>query len=308
MTTKIENYLKSCKSKGATKSSISNYSSDLKTWIEFNNNKMNSIYNNDNFEKYIYHLSDFKKYSQNTIRRKIQTLRLYLDYLVKVQEIQEHHLPLQGSFFKEVLPPKCSEFHAISLSWQYLCDQLNFKDNFENILATRNLILFLLIYQYGLQVSHLIKLTREDFNLDYSQFEISFKNKSKTFKSSPLLILLLSEFQKAVKKISIPSQQSYLFVSANKYKILNSSITSRAIELIFKNLSKSLNISISARELRNSCIIYWMQEGILDYEIIERLGLSKKYDLKRYKDITDLNVYSSEFLNEFYQLKTKGRS
>ena len=68
--------------------------------------------------------------------------------------------------------------------------------------------------------------------------------------------------------------------NANPFKILSGGLSARGCEIIFKELSKTLNYKITPRNLRQSCVFRWLAQDINHISIKEWLGVRPSYSLK----------------------------
>ncbi len=112
--------------------------------------------------------------------------------------------------------------------------------------------------------------------------EVENRHKIKVVK---IIIEYLSLLKDEKKRNSIEFDQ-FLF-NANPYKILSGGLSSRGIEILFKDYSMNLKLDLSAKKLRQSCIFKWLNQQVPDSRVKERMGVQPQYSLTPYKKLIE---------------------
>ncbi|MCO4755082.1 MAG: site-specific integrase [Bacteriovoracaceae bacterium] len=295
-------FLKGLEIKGKSFNTVKNYRTDLNIFNQFLQNNGRDLEINEltleQVKEYSNHLQN-KYNSPNSIRRRVQALRIFFDWLIERGLYSENPVKKALVSPKVVDPPKPLEFRNVYTLFNYIESQIEHAQGLEKLIYMRNKIIFYLIYGSGLKVSDIESLTessifpgnpgrvmvahpkRDPYTIPlppgFNQFYLEFKE--------------TLEGQKEKDKITF----SKLLFNANPYKILKGGLSSRGIEVIFKELSKKLGYQITAKNLRQSCIIKWINQDRPDSQVKEWMGVQPVYSLKAYKDFQKEHTSANEF-------------
>lgn len=307
VTTKADAFLNHLKGQGKSPNTLKNYKTDLDLFKKYIIEKQNHPEIKDfNLTKVMEYGSflDKKYTSDNSKRRRVQTLRLFFDYLVGQGYITENpvrKLPTSPKFLDIPRPTSLADLHVL---WDHLCSEGHGKSNFEALLAKRNQVVFLLIFGSGLKVSDLTSLKKDHISLDGENRVLITPPRR-----DPYSVPLHSMFSKvygdyqahlADYKLDHHIEFDNVLFNANPYKILSGGISARGLEIIFEDLRKKLNITLTPKSLRQAGIFNWLHCGHTDLVIKEWMGVAPSYSMKLYKDHSDRNVYSDQFIEATY--------
>lgn len=307
-------FLKKIQENGKGVNTIKSYRTDLNSFLLFNEGTdkrpdINRI-NLKLIESYSDHLSK-NNYSDNSFRRKFQTLRIFLDYLVDNNIISSNPAKKFPSSPKFVDIPRPTPFPEIKLTWRHLIkeeEKLN-QNKFEDLLALRNQVIFLLIFGAGLKVSNFVNLKKNHLIIDGKNPRVMISHKKKDPYTIPLPAASAHIFSNYLLKLERAKKNFQLdfddlLFNANPHKILSGGITPRGLERIMKELKNKLNISlITPKSLRQACIYKWLHQNEEISLIKEWMGVAPSYDLKIYQKDLDQNIYTDSFIQEgdFYR-------
>ena len=302
-------FLNNLKQAGRSSNTLKNYKTDLtcfSSYLKHNKNQIDiekfSLPETLEYGKFL----EMKYSSNNSRRRRVQTLRLFFDYLVSKNIFNHNPVKKISSSPKFLDIPRPTSFINVKKLWDYLleAEKNNPKNNLEKLKIKRNQLIFLLIYTGGLKVSDIQNLKTTHF---------IFKRRPRVIivhsKRDPYSVALNHIFQPIFNSYSLLLDETtmrqeidfkQIFFNANPYKIISGGISSRGIELLFKSWEKKLNFEVTAKSLRQSCIFTWIHQKIDASIIKENLGLSPAYSFKHYKDHGPSHPFSDDFLSSAY--------
>lgn len=286
------NFMKYLEKKGKSFNTIKNYRTDLNIFAKFLTSKGHNLQINeisfDQIEEYQSFLE--KKYTAvNSIRRRVQALRLFFDYLIEHNKFDQNPIKKMASAPKNVKPPSPVLFPDVLKLHKFLSEKLDMASGFEKVLAQRNLLMFHLIYDGNLKVSDLEKL-REGHILTKSSPRVMIVPE----KREPYTIPLTEHFNKIFfdYQASLEEQKNldqidfdHLLFNGNPYKILRGGLSARGIEILFKDWSEKLELNLTARGLRQSCIFKWLSQSTKSSTIKEWMGVQPQYSLSPYQKL-----------------------
>lgn len=290
---------------GKSFNTIKNYKTDLNIFNKFLLSKGAKLSLTEISDEQLKEYSRFleKKYnSPNSIRRRVQALRLFFDYLIQTD--QYSHNPIKKMIVspKVVDKPNPPKFHVIKGIADELKSKMDESSGHTKLLALRNLVLISLIYEAGLKVSDIENLKDAHIKKSRGLYRILVTPEKK----EPYMVSMSEGFEVLhleYKKLLIErkdkdqaSFDNYLF-NANPYRILKGGLSSRGIEVLFKEISKKLKITITAKSLRQACIIHWLNQNKPESRIKELMGVQPKYSLTPYKSLIEEDPASFCYIN-----------
>ena len=318
-----------------TKSTTKNSVNDL--WISFHNNlklqgkSENTLKNYktdmDCFKNYLIEkqktdsinalglpqIIEYGKYlqvkysSNNSRRRRVQTLRIFFDYLVETGISSTNPVRKIPTSPKFVDIPRPTKFIAVKTLWLSLIEPQQNRGQLNQLIQQRNQVIFLLIYHAGLKVSDISHLKLDQVSLGKdSRVLITPKNRD------PYTIPLNSFTAKVIKRylyiLEIEKNRSNMkfieiLFNANPHKILSGGLSSRGIEILMEEYRKKLSIEVTPKSLRQSAIVNWLNKGFNDSTVKEWMGVAPSYSLKNYKKVKDEYFYNDLALEELYEHK-----
>lgn len=290
---------------GKSFNTIKNYKTDLNIFNKFlitNDAKLslNEI-TDEQLKEYSRYLEN-KYTSPNSIRRRVQALRLFFDYLIQTN--QYSHNPIKKMIVspKVVDKPNPPKFHVIKSITSDFLGKAEAASGHTKLLHLRNLILLHIIYEGGLKVSDIenIKETHIKKSKGLYRILVTPDKKEPYMVSMPESFNELHEsYVKLLNERKDKDQVSfgnYLF-NANPYRILKGGLSSRGIEVTFKEISKKHKTIITAKSLRQACIIHWLNQNKPESRIKELMGVQPKYSLAPYKALIEEDPANFCYLN-----------
>lgn len=287
---KQQDFLSLLKSQGKSFNTIKNYKADLHCFNNFLIDKQQHLkirsFTSTQVTEYSKFLDD-KYGSPNSVRRRVQALRLFFDYLLGQNLFPDNPLKKMAVSPKVLDNPEPTPFPQVIKIYQLLKKRAEETEGLSQLVSMRNVVLFHLIYGAGLKVSDISILPFESVIKDQKNYRILVEHPKRDPYSIPLPEIFNQDFLKYK-----TSYQAYLrdqdmeigdlFFNANPYKILSGGLSSRGIELFFEEIRKHLKTDITAKSLRQSCIFKWLNASIDHATIKEWLGVTPGYSLELY--------------------------
>lgn len=287
-----ENFLSELESRGKSFNTIKNYRTDLQCFNNFlSENKLDN-FNEFNFtqvKEYQTYIED-KYPSPNSRRRRVQALRIFFDYLVINNLFPNNPIKKMVVSAKVVEKPHPVSFENIQKILTLYRSRYQEKEGFEKFLILRNIFLIHLIYGAALKVSDIASMTMNHINLDkkgiYRVLVAHPKRDPYTITLPESFTGIFNFYKKELEVYKDKFQMEFdeILFNGNPFKILSGGLSARGIEVIFHELSKDLELKVTARDLRQSAIFRWIQKGIPETTIKEWLGVTPHYSLKPFKD------------------------
>ncbi len=280
-------FLEHLKQQNKSFNTVKNYRTDLNIFNQFLTEKGRSLdlsgIETEELKEYQRYLEN-KYSSSNSIRRRVQALRLFFDYLITQEKFDHNPIKKIVSSPKNVKLPAPVLFPEIRMVESYLIKRYEQAQDFEKLLSLRNLILIHLIYDGNLKVSQIEKvkmthlLTKDD---NLRVLIVPEKREPFTIPLSKKCLDYIKEYKPLLNAQKDKDQIDFddLFFNGNPYKILRGGLSARGIEIFFKDLSNKLQMDISARSLRQSCIFKWHNQNVPESTIKERMGVQPQYSL-----------------------------
>lgn len=239
--------------------------------------------------------------SDNSRRRRIQTLRIFFDYLVEERLFPNNPVRKLLTAPKFLDIPRPAPFSEIKTLWNFLLLQEKSDNEMTSLLALRNQIIFLLIYGAGLKVSDLASLATDQVMRGTEGMRVMIT----VPKRDPYTIPLPKSFTKVYDKYEELLHQKKkesgltfddLLFNANPYKILAGGLSPRGLEITFEEWRKKLLLSVTPKSLRQACIFKWLTAKKKEGQIKEWLGVAPSYTLKLYRTHATDHIYNETFL------------
>ena len=247
-----------------------------------------------------------KKYSSNNSRRRrVQTLRIFFDFLVSEGISPSNPVRKIPTSPKFVDIPRPTKFIDVKTLWLSLINESGAKTRLSELTRERNQVIFLLIYNAGLKVSDLSKLSVDQLILSGSpRVLISPANRDPY--SIPLSKFTAKIISKYLNSLELEKRNSILTFSellynANPHKILSGGLSSRGIEILMEEYRKKLSIEVTPKSLRQAAILNWINKGHNDSTVKEWMGVAPSYTLKSYRSVKDEYYYNDDTLEELYE-------
>jgi site-specific recombinase XerD len=285
-----QEFLKLLERQGKSFNTIKNYKADLQCFNHFLIQKQQHLkvrsFSSTQVQEYSQFL-DTKYSSSNSIRRRIQALRLFFDYLLSKNVFQENPVRQMAVSPKVLDRPAPTPFKEVIETYKYLKKKISENDGLAQLVASRNLIIFHLIYGAGLKVSDMAKLHFNSVLKDRKLYRVMVEHPKRDPYSIPLpssfnedFIFYQTIFLNFLKKEGLEIEE--LLFNANPYRILSGGLSPRGTELFFEELRKNIKTKMTAKSLRQSCIFKWLNQSINHATMKEWLGVTPGYSLELY--------------------------
>ena len=301
-----DEFYKQLSSSGKSLNTLKNYKTDLQCFNRFLLSKQKSLdlkdFNLTKVMEYGGYLH--QKYdSNNSRRRRVQALRIFFDFLVKKSIYSENPVKKIPTSPKFLDRPRPTPFNDLLKVWQHLLEgELRAQGEIEKLLYKRNQIIFLLIYLSGLKVSDLAKLKLTHVTGGPMARVLVVPPKRDPY-TIPLPGSFASFYEDYLQMLNALKSKSHIefdevLFNANPYRILSGGLTPRGLEIIFEEIRNKLNVVLTPKSLRQSCILNWLQRGINDALIKEWMGVAPNYSLKLYNQYKNEYIYSDTFIGQ----------
>lgn len=295
------NFIYNCKKQGKSPNTLKNYKTDLNCFNNFlkdNDWEPNKKALTNSLIRHYAHFLDKKYSSNNSRRRRLQTLRNFFDFLLSQGEVPNNPVRSIPTSPKFLDIPKPTSFKNLKKFWHHLTEEIDESKDLQKLIAFRNLITTLLIFKGGLKVSDLSCLKKSHIFLGKKPrvmitppkrdpFSVPLPDEFNEFITEYLDILNIE-----MKKQNLEFEE--LLFNANPYKILSGGLSPRGLEVIFKEYSEKLKIELTPRSLRQACIFNWLKDKS-EENIKEWMGVAPSYSLKQYKEHLQKHIYSDFF-------------
>lgn len=287
---KQQEFLSLLKHQGKSFNTVKNYKADLACFNTFLIDKQKHLkiasFTSTQVQEYSQYL-DTKYGSPNSVRRRVQALRLFFDFLLGQQLFPENPLKKMAVSPKVLDNPEPSSFSDILKVYKLLKKRVTDAEGLLQLVHERNLVVFHLIYGAGLKVSDLAQLGSGSILKDKKGYRVMVEHPKRDPYSIPLPTIFQADYL-AYEKHFQELQDSQgleldeLLFNANPYRILSGGLSPRGTELFFEELRRELKIDMTAKSLRQSCIFKWLNLDINHTTIKEWLGVTPSYSLELY--------------------------
>ena len=287
---KQQEFLKLLQKQGKSFNTVKNYKADLQCFNTFLIDKQQHLkirsFTSTQVQEYSHYL-DEKYPSPNSVRRRVQALRLFFDYLLSQNIFPENPLKKMAVSPKVLDNPKPTPFPEVIKTYQTLRRRVKESEGLTQLVHSRNVVIFHLIYGGGLKVSDMAKLQFSSVLKDQKNYRVMVEHPKRDPYSVPLPAVFNRDFQfykqhylQFLKKEELEIEE--LLFNANPYRILAGGLSPRGTELFFEELRRESKTDITAKSLRQSCIFKWINQNIPHATIKEWLGVTPSYSLELY--------------------------
>lgn len=287
---KQQEFLKKLEEQGKSFNTVKNYKADLQCFNAFLIDKQQHLkiktFTATQVQEYSQYLD--KKYdSPNSVRRRVQALRLFFDFLLSQNLFQENPMKKMPVSPKVLDNPEPTPFPEILKTYEHLKKRVEQSEGLLQLVNMRNVIIFHLIYGAGLKVSDLAKLSFGGILKDKNNYRVLVEHPKRDPYSVPLPQVFNKDFQVYKTKLqeylkSEDLEIEELLFNANPYRILSGGLSPRGTELFFEELRKELKTDMTAKSLRQSCIFKWLNMNVPHATIKVWLGVTPSYSLELY--------------------------
>lgn len=305
------NFLSHLENNGRSVNTVKNYRTDLTCFKQFlENSSTNTFLEHIDLSQILEYgkFLQVKYTSDNSRRRRVQTLRIFFDYLVSEKIFTANPVRKIPTSPKFVDIPRPASFVDIKTLWTFLLQEQNQEGQINQLLAQRNQLILLLIFGGGLKVSDLSRLKKQHIYLS-SPPRVLIAGDVRDPYSIELPEVFGTIFNNYLENLRNTLKNSTLsfdnlLFNANPYQILSGGLSPRGLEMIFEEFRKKLMINITPKSLRQACIFKWLHQKRPKSLIKEWLGVAPSYNLRPYLENLSQHIYSDHFLGELYYYHT----
>ncbi len=289
---KQQEFLKLLERQGKSFNTVKNYKADLACFNGFLIDKQKNLKLKSFTTTQVNEYSQFlgNKYgSSNSVRRRVQALRLFFDFLMGQDLFPENPLKKMAVSPKVLDNPTPTPFPEVIKAYQILIKRIATTEGITKLVNHRNLIVFHLIFGAGLKVSDMAKLSLGNVLKDKNGYRVMVDHPKRDPYSIPLPEIFKNDFlaYKEAYQTMLKNQDleiDELLFNANPYRILSGGLSPRGIELFFESLRKELKSDMTAKSLRQSCIMKWLNMNVNHTTIKEWMGVTPAYSLELYTE------------------------
>lgn len=298
-------FLDLLKQQGKSFNTIKNYKADLRCFSLFLVDKKKNLklksFTSTEVQEYSRYLNE-KYPSPNSVRRRVQALRLFFDYLLGQDFFDENPIRKMAVSAKVLDNPTPAPLPEVIRTYKFLKKRLHETEGLSALVNARNVVIFHLIYGAGLKVSDIATLRYESILKDKVDYRVLVEHPKRDPYSVPLPSIFASDFIKYKNLLEEyltknEMELDHLLFNANPYKILSGSLSPRGTELFFEDLRKNLKTDMTAKSLRQSCIFKWLNMNIPHTTIKEWLGVTPSYSLELYLGELEKNPSGLVFID-----------
>jgi site-specific recombinase XerD len=287
---KQQEFLKLLQHQGKSFNTVKNYKADLQCFNGFLIDKQQHLkvktFTTTQVQEYSQYLD--KKYdSSNSVRRRVQALRLFFDFLMEQNLFPENPLKKMAVSPKVLDNPEPAPFSDVIKTYKILKRRVKDSEGLTQIVHMRNVIIFHLIYGGGLKVSDMAKLHFSSVLKGPKGYRVMVEHPKRDPYSIPLPSIFQKDFHdyktaylQFIKDHDLEIEE--LLFNANPYKMLSGGLSPRGTELFFEDLRKETKTDMTAKSLRQSCIFKWLNMNIAHATMKEWLGVTPSYSLDLY--------------------------
>ena len=234
--------------------------------------------------------------SDNSRRRRIQTLRRFFDYLAQGGFLSENPIRALSPAPKFLDRPRPTPPEEVKAIWTHLQKESDGPSPLASLTALRNQVIFLLIYGPGLKVSDLSSLEREHLFFGKNPRVLIRPPKRDPYSVplTPSFPLVFKRYRESLKAVGGPFGRE-VFFHANRYQILSGGLSSRGIEAIFREFREKITVTATPKSLRQSCICRWLGKGHQEGLIKEWLGTAPGHSLEPFREYLPHYLYAGVF-------------
>lgn len=285
-----KSFIEKIKAQGKSRNTIGNYKTDFRTFGEFTKRKniRPHIFNFSMIyaKEYLYYL-DSEYPSANSRRRKVQSMRIFYDFLLERKKVEKNPFKMLPTAPKVLNIPEPNTIKEMNKLWAEFNSEEKNSNPRISITAKRNRCVFLLIVGCNLRPSEIANLSKADIIISGSVGRVMIKSVDNEPYTIPIPSDFIGYFKKYIKDFTNTVQNSgnKLFFGTNGKAILNQKLLERGVQKIFQRYSKKLKIKCTPKMLRQSCILRWINSDMPEATIKTYMGVEPVYDISNYKQV-----------------------
>ncbi len=251
-----------------SKNTVSNYCLDVNQFNQFMKKDFSEVEAED-IEKYLKYLN--QKYSENSVHRKYSSIKSCFKYLCSIELIDNY--PFANIRLKKQskkLPKALGQKDVLNL-----LDLLHANDKY----ASRDQVMFELLYSTGMRISELINVKLGDISLDERIVKVYGKGSKERYVPFGLKTAQCIKIYIDTYRSTFPVNSDYLLVNRQ-----GKQITRQGCSKIIKKYGKIIGIDdLSAHMFRHSIATHLLNNG-MDLKIVQ--------EILGHSDITTTQIYT----------------
>ena len=298
-------FLRCLRQQGKSINTIKNYRTDILCFNRYLRDNLSGLelehFNGQRAQEYGQYITQ-RYNSDNSRRRRIQSLRIFFDFLVNKKIYGENPVRKISPSPKFVDIPRPTPFPDVQKLWNHLIQNGRRGGPMEQLTAARNQVLFMLIYSSGLKVSDLARLKSHHIHNIAGQPQVVVtppRPPPYNVSIHPAFDTIYRNYRELLAQCKSRSgvEFDHLFFSGNPFKILRGGLSPRGLEGIFEELRKNLLIQVTAKSLRQAAIFNWLGQNHSENQIKQWLGVAPSYSLRPYRERIGQHPYNDDFFH-----------
>ena len=253
---------------------IDAYSTDAKQYLDYFKNSKKSLSDINCFSDLdSYKASLAGEVGDNSLRRKVISLKSFVEFVLKSQHEIEYKQPS--------LIPSRIESSKYDFQEDFLDKCLLALNNLQcSLKKNRDIAIIYLLALEGLKVSELIDLESKDLSFtNKNSIYLSIRGKrSRSFflmeSSGKAISNYLKEMENN-KNITFEMQKLFIGMKGTKLGKILPSMTRHGVKFFINELSKDIHINLSAEKLRQHAIWFQVKLGKDTHELMRHFGLKQ---------------------------------
>ncbi|MFA5602689.1 MAG: tyrosine recombinase XerC [Bacilli bacterium] len=264
---------------------IINYQNDIEEFLIFINKEGVKDFTKVTYSDIRFYLTDLynKKYSRNTVSRKLSSLRSFYKYLLSEGDISDNPFLLVSSPKKEMILPKFLYYEEL--------EKLFKVPNVKNSLGQRDLLILEILYATGIRVSELVNIKIKDIDFYNKTIDVVGKGNKERYVSFGVYC------QDILEKYINDGRIKLLKGNNTDTLLLNNNgkgLTTRGVRLIIDKLinKASINTNVTPHIIRHTFATHMLNEGADLLTVQELLGHANLSTTQVYTHVTDEHLRS----------------
>ena len=252
---------------------IDNYKNDLLFFKDYlDKNKLSFLDIDYSNIRQFFNYMESKKYSKNTISRRVSAIRSFYKYLARNGYVNYNPFSLTKGPKKDKLLPKFLYYNELEKLFE-ACDLKTFE-------GVRDRLLLEILYATGMRIGELEKVKLKDVNLYDNSIKILGKGNKER-------IVYFGDYAREILDMYLNMRDdscTYLFIS-NRYNPLSAREARYIIDKLVKKAC--LNTKVSPHMLRHSFATHLLNEGCDLLSVQELLGHESLRATQIYTHVTN---------------------
>jgi integrase/recombinase XerC len=264
---------------------IINYKNDIEEFIVFINKENIKDLTKLTYSDIRFYLMDLynKKFSRNSVSRKLSALRSFYKYLLSENKIKINPFTLVSSPKKELMLPKFLYYDEL--------EKLFAVSDTKTPLGQRDSLILEMLYATGIRVSELVNINIKDIDFHNKTIDIMGKGKKERYVSFGVYCFdILELYMKDGRNKLLKGKNNDILLLNNRGKAL----TDRGVRLILNKIinKASLDTNVTPHMIRHTFATHMLNEGADLLTVQELLGHSRLSTTQIYTHVTDEHLRS----------------